>query len=74
MSEKNSEKRFLELTADTAINGVLAGIKLEAGVVLAVVSLGTQTKTLEEGYDNLKKSMRGGHEMGRRLGKKNLTP
>jgi hypothetical protein len=64
-------KSFVEVTADTAINGFLGGIQLEVGALLAIATFGTDTTVLESGYKKLKNSAKGGYEMGRRI-RKNL--
>jgi hypothetical protein len=70
MSERNSDKNIAELTGDTALNGFLGGIKVGVGVVESIATLGTRTKTLEDGYEKTKKSAKGGFEMGRRVRRK----
>ncbi|MEM7557402.1 MAG: hypothetical protein AAF378_25630 [Cyanobacteria bacterium P01_A01_bin.84] len=62
-------KNNLELIVDTAQNGILAGIKLEVGTLIAVSTAGCETRTLEDGMEKLKKSTKGCHEIGLRLGK-----
>jgi|GEM_PF-5192691 len=68
-SKEPKDKSTVELVADTFKDGVIAGIKLEVGAIIAFATVGTQTGTFESGWEKLKDSTNGCHEMGRRLGK-----
>jgi hypothetical protein len=68
-SKEPKDKSTVELIADTAKDGVLAGIKLELGVIFAAATLGAQTGTLESGWEKLTDSTKGCHEIGKRVGK-----
>jgi hypothetical protein len=71
MSRKEpKDKGTIELFANTFKDGVLAGIKLEFGVIMAVATLGNQTGTFESGWEKVKDSTKGCHEIGQRIGKK----
>jgi hypothetical protein len=68
-SQEPKDKGNVELVADTFKDGVIAGVKLEVGVLLAMATLGTHTGTLESGWEKLKDSTKGCHEIGKRVGK-----
>jgi hypothetical protein len=69
-SKEPKDKNMVELIADTAKDGVIAGIKLEFGLYFAAVTLGSETGTFESGWEKLKDSTKGCYEIGRRIGEK----
>jgi hypothetical protein len=69
MANKKENKNLAELTFDTAMNGFFGGLQTATGGVALVLTGGAHSGTLERGLKKCKESVKGGYEMGKRIGK-----
>lgn len=68
MSKKKSERGLVELTYDTAMNGFFGGLQTGVGACITATTLGLRSNTLERGLKKCKESVKGGNEMGKKIG------